>query len=190
MMLLTARMRWFRWDVTHAFAFRLAITVFTIVLLCTVAQVNSSSLSGGRKFLLSRDGQHDAYFGGCCCERGPSQLSATALLHHPVRRPRHLGRRHFPVIAGRRQRRRIDFGDDRLFAPLPSDPPAHPRLLRRSHRNSDSIAHHGIAPAPFFLLGVILHGRKDKPRRRNRRWTRSSTATGVLFASITNFYEF
>ena len=122
MMLLTARMRWFRWDVTHAFAFRLAITVFTIVLLCTVAQVNSSSLSGGRKFLLSRGGQHDAYFGGCCCERGPSQLSATALLHHPVRRPRHLGRRHFPVIAGRRQRRRIDFGDDRLFAPLPSGP--------------------------------------------------------------------
>ena len=40
MMLLAARLRWLRWDVTHAFAFRLAITVFTIVLLCAVAQVN------------------------------------------------------------------------------------------------------------------------------------------------------
>jgi hypothetical protein len=35
---LAARLRWLRWDVTHAFAFRLAITVFTIVLLCAVAQ--------------------------------------------------------------------------------------------------------------------------------------------------------
>ncbi|XP_059351008.1 Ca(2+)/calmodulin-responsive adenylate cyclase-like [Daphnia carinata] len=40
MMLLAARLRWLRWNVTHAFAFRLAITVFTIVLLCAVAQVN------------------------------------------------------------------------------------------------------------------------------------------------------
>ena len=40
MMLLAARLRWLRWDVTHSFAFRLAITVFTIVLLCAVAQVN------------------------------------------------------------------------------------------------------------------------------------------------------
>ena len=40
MMLLAARLRWLRWDVTHSFAFRLAITIFTIVLLCAVAQVN------------------------------------------------------------------------------------------------------------------------------------------------------
>ena len=40
MMMLAARLGWLRWDVTHSFAFRLAITVFTIILLCAVAQVH------------------------------------------------------------------------------------------------------------------------------------------------------
>ena len=49
MMLLAARLRWLSWDVTQSYAFRLAITVFTIVLLCAVAQVNVVS-SGQLQF--------------------------------------------------------------------------------------------------------------------------------------------
>ncbi|XP_031351955.1 Ca(2+)/calmodulin-responsive adenylate cyclase-like [Photinus pyralis] len=40
MLLLAVRLRWILWDISHSFALRLAITVFTIVLVYTVAQVN------------------------------------------------------------------------------------------------------------------------------------------------------
>ncbi|XP_049778147.1 Ca(2+)/calmodulin-responsive adenylate cyclase [Schistocerca cancellata] len=40
MLLLAVRLRWILWDISQSFTLRLAITVFTIVLLYTVAQVN------------------------------------------------------------------------------------------------------------------------------------------------------
>ncbi|CAH0554926.1 unnamed protein product [Brassicogethes aeneus] len=40
MLLLAVRLRWIIWDISHSFILRLAITVFTIVLIYTVAQVN------------------------------------------------------------------------------------------------------------------------------------------------------
>lgn len=40
MLLLAVRLRWILWDISHSFALRLAITVFTIILIYTVAQVN------------------------------------------------------------------------------------------------------------------------------------------------------
>ncbi|KAF5272245.1 hypothetical protein FQA39_LY01327 [Lamprigera yunnana] len=40
MLLLAVRLRWILWDISHSFVLRLAITVFTIVLVYTVAQVN------------------------------------------------------------------------------------------------------------------------------------------------------
>jgi len=40
MMLLAARLRLLRWDVTHSFAFQIAFTVFITALLCAVAQFN------------------------------------------------------------------------------------------------------------------------------------------------------
>ncbi|XP_064211251.1 Ca(2+)/calmodulin-responsive adenylate cyclase isoform X3 [Tribolium castaneum] len=40
MLLLAVRLRWILWDISHSFVLRLAITVFTIVLIYTVAQVN------------------------------------------------------------------------------------------------------------------------------------------------------
>ncbi|XP_045474038.1 Ca(2+)/calmodulin-responsive adenylate cyclase-like isoform X4 [Harmonia axyridis] len=40
MLLLAVRLRWIIWDISHSFVLRLAITVFTIVLIYTVAQVN------------------------------------------------------------------------------------------------------------------------------------------------------
>ncbi|KAF7269307.1 hypothetical protein GWI33_017656 [Rhynchophorus ferrugineus] len=39
-LLLAVRLRWILWDISHSFVLRLAITVFTIVLIYTVAQVN------------------------------------------------------------------------------------------------------------------------------------------------------
>lgn len=39
-LLLAVRLRWIIWDISHSFVLRLAITVFTIVLIYTVAQVN------------------------------------------------------------------------------------------------------------------------------------------------------
>lgn len=44
MLLLAVRLRWILWDISHSFILRLAITVFTIVLIYTVAQVNVVSL--------------------------------------------------------------------------------------------------------------------------------------------------
>lgn len=43
-LLLAVRLRWIIWDISHSFILRLAITVFTIVLIYTVAQVNVVSL--------------------------------------------------------------------------------------------------------------------------------------------------
>lgn len=40
MLLLAVRLRWILWDISQSFVLRLAITVFTIVLVYTVAQVN------------------------------------------------------------------------------------------------------------------------------------------------------
>ncbi|KAL1138220.1 hypothetical protein AAG570_009911 [Ranatra chinensis] len=40
MLLLAVRLRWILWDITQSFVLRLAITIFTIVLIYTVAQVN------------------------------------------------------------------------------------------------------------------------------------------------------
>lgn len=40
MLLLAVRLRWILWDISQSFVLRLAITVFTIVLIYTVAQVN------------------------------------------------------------------------------------------------------------------------------------------------------
>lgn len=40
MLLLAARLKWIVWDVAQSFSLRLAITVFTIVLLYSVGQVN------------------------------------------------------------------------------------------------------------------------------------------------------
>lgn len=40
MLLLAARLKWIVWDVSQSFSLRLAITVFTIVLLYSVGQVN------------------------------------------------------------------------------------------------------------------------------------------------------
>ncbi|XP_030753255.1 Ca(2+)/calmodulin-responsive adenylate cyclase-like isoform X5 [Sitophilus oryzae] len=39
-LLLAVRLRWILWDISHSFVLRLAITVFTIVLIYTVAQIN------------------------------------------------------------------------------------------------------------------------------------------------------
>lgn len=44
MLLLAVRLRWILWDISHSFVLRLAITVFTIVLIYTVAQVNVVSI--------------------------------------------------------------------------------------------------------------------------------------------------
>lgn len=41
MLLLAVRLRWILCDISHSFSLRLAITVFTIVLVYTVAQVNT-----------------------------------------------------------------------------------------------------------------------------------------------------
>lgn len=46
MLLLAVRLRWILCDISHSFVLRLAITVFTIVLVYTVAQVNVVSTSG------------------------------------------------------------------------------------------------------------------------------------------------
>lgn len=40
MLLLAVRLRWILWDISDSFLLRLAITVFTIVLLYAVSQVN------------------------------------------------------------------------------------------------------------------------------------------------------
>ncbi|XP_018896468.2 adenylate cyclase type 1 isoform X1 [Bemisia tabaci] len=40
MLLLAVRLGWILWDISQSFALRLAITTFTIVLICTMAQVN------------------------------------------------------------------------------------------------------------------------------------------------------
>lgn len=40
MLLLAVRLKWIIWDVSQSFILRLAITVFTIVLLYSVGQVN------------------------------------------------------------------------------------------------------------------------------------------------------
>lgn len=40
MLLLAVRLRWILWDISQSFVLRLAITVFTIILVYTVAQVN------------------------------------------------------------------------------------------------------------------------------------------------------
>jgi hypothetical protein len=45
MLLLAVRLRWILWDISQSFVLRLAITVFTIVLIYTVAQVNVVSIS-------------------------------------------------------------------------------------------------------------------------------------------------
>jgi adenylate cyclase 1 len=44
MLLLAVRLRWILWDISQSFVLRLAITVFTIVLIYTVAQVNVVSI--------------------------------------------------------------------------------------------------------------------------------------------------
>lgn len=44
MLLLAVRLRWILCDISHSFVLRLAITVFTIVLVYTVAQVNVVSV--------------------------------------------------------------------------------------------------------------------------------------------------
>lgn len=40
MLLLAVRLKWIYWDLAQSFALRLAITVFTIILLYSVGQVN------------------------------------------------------------------------------------------------------------------------------------------------------
>lgn len=40
MLLLAVRLRWILWDISESFVLRLAITVFTIILLYAVSQVN------------------------------------------------------------------------------------------------------------------------------------------------------
>lgn len=40
MLLLAVRLKWILWDISQSCVLRLAITVFTIVLVYTVAQVN------------------------------------------------------------------------------------------------------------------------------------------------------
>ncbi|XP_018562676.1 Ca(2+)/calmodulin-responsive adenylate cyclase isoform X3 [Anoplophora glabripennis] len=47
MLLLAVRLRWILWDISHSFALRLAITVFTIILIYTVAQVNVFTCHSG-----------------------------------------------------------------------------------------------------------------------------------------------
>jgi hypothetical protein len=44
MLLLAVRLQWILWDISQSFVLRLAITVFTIVLIYTVAQVNVVSI--------------------------------------------------------------------------------------------------------------------------------------------------
>lgn len=40
MLLLAVRLKWIFWDLSQSFSLRLAITIFTIVLLYSVGQVN------------------------------------------------------------------------------------------------------------------------------------------------------
>lgn len=40
MLMLAARLKWILWDLSHSFSLRLAIIVFTIILLYSVGQVN------------------------------------------------------------------------------------------------------------------------------------------------------
>lgn len=46
MLLLAVRLKWIYWDLAQSFALRLAITVFTIILLYSVGQVNVVSGEG------------------------------------------------------------------------------------------------------------------------------------------------
>lgn len=45
MLMLAARLKWILWDLSHSFTLRLAIVVFTIILLYSVGQVNVVSMS-------------------------------------------------------------------------------------------------------------------------------------------------
>lgn len=45
MLMLAARLKWILWDLSHSFTLRLAIIVFTIILLYSVGQVNVVSMS-------------------------------------------------------------------------------------------------------------------------------------------------
>lgn len=45
MLMLAARLKWILWDLSHSFILRIAIIVFTIILLYSLAQVNVVSLS-------------------------------------------------------------------------------------------------------------------------------------------------
>lgn len=45
MLLLAVRLKWIFWDLSQSFSLRIAITVFTIVLLYSVGQVNVVSIN-------------------------------------------------------------------------------------------------------------------------------------------------
>lgn len=45
MLIMAARLKWIYWDVAQSFSLRLAITVFTIILVYSVGQMNVVSLS-------------------------------------------------------------------------------------------------------------------------------------------------
>lgn len=45
MLMLAARLKWILWDLSHSFTLRLAIIVFTLILLYSVGQVNVVSIS-------------------------------------------------------------------------------------------------------------------------------------------------
>lgn len=55
MLLLAVRLKWIYWDLAQSFALRLAITVFTIILLYSVGQVNvvSTLIFESRKYQAS-----------------------------------------------------------------------------------------------------------------------------------------
>lgn len=46
MLIMAARLKWIYWDVAQSFSLRLAITVFTIILVYSVGQMNVVGLSG------------------------------------------------------------------------------------------------------------------------------------------------
>lgn len=62
MLLLAVRLRWILWDISRSFLFRLAITVFTIVLIYAVGQVNVVSCLNVIKCFTLSSGCYVLYF--------------------------------------------------------------------------------------------------------------------------------
>lgn len=62
MLLLAARLKWIVWDVSQSFSLRLAITVFTIVLLYSVGQVNVVNIPHQKKLWIKFSFMHVVFF--------------------------------------------------------------------------------------------------------------------------------